>query len=500
MPDLRLSVSMSGGASLGAYQAGACAALLAGIGHLREEAGLDVRLDAVGGASAGAIVAVMTAHSVLEGLDGPALMRSAWVDRVSVDTLLRRGSRGPLSLEDVRRELPGQLEEAEHTYEGQQHPVMLHISLTGLRGLTYEIEGLRDSELLQGVTYADWKDFRLEPHGGVRQLLEPSGASPLETAMASASHPGAFAPRVLDRRDDRGEYEAQGLSNLPRSGWLWYTDGGLVQHEPIGRLLAAARKVDDGADGGHRLTLMIHPRSKEPSESEEWSDRDHETSWAEGLSRGQAVVSEQPLYDDLRKVNRDNARLAWAQALHEALEPHLGDGARKPLGNLLRDVAEQRQARRGGADSELDELPAADAATAELLSRAIADVGGLGGKRVQSIDLISPLLIAARTDEDVSQLLAGELMGDFGGFLDRDLRESDFALGYESTLCWAGEGLERCGLSSEVAGGAAEAIQRARPVSWEDVRVGRNTERDLPWRARLRLAQFLLRMVRALVK
>ncbi|MDQ3343048.1 MAG: hypothetical protein M3524_05690, partial [Actinomycetota bacterium] len=66
--------------------------------------------------------------------------------------------------------------------------------------------------------------------------------------------------------------------------------------------------------------------------------------------------------------------------------------------------------------------------------------------------------------------------------------------------CWAGEGLERCGLSSEVAGGAAEAIQRARPVSWEDVRVGRNTERDLPWRARLRLAQFLLRMVRALVK
>ena len=145
-------------------------------------------------------------------------------------------------------------------------------------------------------------------------------------------------------------------------------------------------------------------------------------------------------------------------------------------------------------------MPSGDTATAELLSRAIPDVGGLGVKRRHAVDLISPLLIAARTDEDVSQLLAGELMGDFGGFLHRDLRESDFALGYESTLCWAGEGLERCGLSGETAAGATEAIRRARPVAWEEVRKGSSVERDLPWRARVRLAHFLLRMVRALLR
>jgi len=498
--ELRLTLSLSGGASLGAYQAGACAALLTGIGHLRDEAGVDVRLDAVGGASAGAIVAVMAAHSVLEGLDAAAVMRSAWVERVSLDTLLRGGSRGPLSLEKVRQDLPGLLDDAEHTYEGQPHPLMLHIALTGLRGLTYEIAGLRSSEQLVGVTYADWKDFRLEPGRGVRQLVEPAGASPLETAMASASHPGAFAPRVLDRRGDRDGYQAQGLSNLPASGWLWYTDGGLVQHEPMGGLLAAARLVDDGDDRSHRLALMIHPRSKEPTDAEEWSERDHEPSWAAGLSRGLAVVSEQPLYDDLRKVNRDNSRLGWAQALREALEPHLGDGAREPLAELLRDIADQRQARRAGSDSELDDLPAADAATIDLLSRAIHDMGGLGGKRRQAVDLISPLLIAGRTDENVSKLLAGELMGDFGGFLHRDLRESDFALGYESTLCWAGEGLERCGLPEQTVAVAVEAIRHARPVAWEDVRQGASTSRDLPWRARVRLAHVLLRMVRALLR
>lgn len=497
--DLRLSLSLSGGASLGAYQAGACAALLVGIGHLRDEAGLDVRLDAVGGASAGAIVGVMTAHAVLEGLDGAAVMRAAWVDQVSLDTLLRRGSRGPLSLEDVRLDLPGLLDEAERVHTGQPTPVMLHVALTGLRGLTYQIEGLRDEQPLLGVTYADWKDFRLEPGAGVQQLLEPSGASPLETAIASASHPGAFAPRVLDRRDDRDDYAAQGLSNMPESGWLWYTDGGLVQHEPIGRLLTAAREVDDGGDS-HRLTLMIHPRSKEPSDAEEWSDRDHRPSWATGLSRGLAVVSEQPLYDDLRKVNRDNARLEWAESLLEAVGPHLGDDAREPINELLRNIAAKRQERRGGADSELDALPDSDAATVDLLARAVRDVAGLGTKQHQTVDLISPLLIAARTDEDVSQLLAGELMGDFGGFLDRDLRESDFALGYESTLCWAEEGLERCGLPRAAAEGAAEAIRDARPVSWDEVRQGQSTSRDLPWRARVRLAHFLLRMVRALLR
>lgn len=139
--ELRLTLSLSGGASLGAYQAGACAALLTGIGHLRGEAGLDVRLDAVGGASAGAIVAVMAAHSVLEGLDGASVMRSAWVDRVSIDTLLRRGSRGRLSLEEVRRDLPDLVDEAEPKYEGQPHPVMLHIALTGLRGADVQGRG-----------------------------------------------------------------------------------------------------------------------------------------------------------------------------------------------------------------------------------------------------------------------------------------------------------------------------------------------------------------------
>jgi hypothetical protein len=105
--------------------------------------------------------------------------------------------------------------------------------------------------------------------------------------LASASHPGAFAPRVLDRREDGEAYRRQGISNLPRSGWLWYSDGGQIQSEPLGRVLAAAREIDrDGRDDAQRVNLLIDPRCEEPSDAEEWSDHDYDASWGRLRSAG----------------------------------------------------------------------------------------------------------------------------------------------------------------------------------------------------------------------
>ena len=141
MPEaLRVTLTLSGGASLGAYQAGATAALLVALEHLRDEHDIDVRVDAVGGASAGSIVALIAAYSLLEGVSGCEVLHHAWVERVSIDTLLRRGSRGPLSLEGVRAELPDLLREATRG-PAQPHPIALHVALTGLRGLTYGDSG-----------------------------------------------------------------------------------------------------------------------------------------------------------------------------------------------------------------------------------------------------------------------------------------------------------------------------------------------------------------------
>lgn len=494
---LRVCLALSGGASLGAYQAGASAALLAALECIRDEHDVDVRVDAVGGASAGAIVGVIVAYSLLEGIDGPSVLHEAWVERVSIDTLLRRGARGPLSLEGVRQSLP-ELLEGGRRGAAQPHPLVLHVALTGLRGLTYDIHGLRGNKPASGVTYADWKDFRLDAGGGIEQLLRPSGSSPLETALASASHPGAFAPRVLDRRRDRDEYRRQGISNLPRSGWLWYSDGGLIQSEPLGRMLVAARAVDHGGpEDAYRMTLLVDPRSEEPSDAEEWSDHDYDATWARGLARALAVLPEQAVYDDLRSVERDNYRLDWLAGLVDAIDGHLAYHAREDLVALLQRIAEERRKLRGGATEAADPT-GGDSQVSELLRRAVAHIGGLTGKQRVAVDVISPVLLADRGG--VGDLLAGELLGDFGGFLDRDLRRSDFALGYESTLAWCHDGLAACDLPNEAVEAAVAAIDERRPASWNDVGRGQTKRRDLTWGARLRLARFLFRAGRALLR
>jgi predicted acylesterase/phospholipase RssA len=498
MPEaLRVTLTLSGGASLGAYQAGATAALLVALEHVRDEHGVDLRVDAVGGASAGAIVGLMAAYSLLEGVSGCDVLHEAWVERVSIDTLLRRRSRGPLSLEGVRGELPDLLRSGKRA-RAQEHPLALHVALTGLRGLTYELDGLRREEPVPAVTFADWKDFVLVPGGGPTQYFEPDLRSPLDAVLASASHPGAFAPRVLDRREDRKDYEGQGVVNLPRSGWLWFTDGGLVQSEPVGRTLSAANRVEGPADA-HRLNLMIDPRSEEPTDAERWSHRDYEATWAGGLARALAVLPEQALYEDLRKLQRDNRRIEWLGDLVRALDGHLDERAADGLRHLMEVIDRERDEVRAVHAQET--APPGDASAAELLRGAIERISGLAGKDPVAVDVISPLLLAGRDDvHSVGDLLAGEMIGDFGGFLQADLRRSDFALGYESVLAWAPDGLAACDLPPAAVDAAVAAARESKPEHWDAVRRGETSGRDLPWRARLRLAQFLLRGMRALLR
>jgi len=161
-------------------------------------------------------------------------------------------------------------------------------------------------------------------------------------------------------------------------------------------------------------------------------------------------------------------------------------------------------------DDERDELRAEgagrtalreDESAPELLRGAIERISGLARKYPVAVDVISPLLLADRDHvASVGDLLAGEMMGDFGGFLQADLRRSDFALGYESVLAWAPDGLAACNLPRGAVDAAVAAAVESKPEDWEEVRRGETSGRDLPWRARLRLARFLLRGARALLR
>ena len=365
---------------------------------------------------------------------------------------------GPLSLEGVQRRFPELLEDAECDPErAQEGPLTLLIQLTGLRGLTYEIPGVRHDRPAAASTFADWKRFELDRCGGIEQIADPEGTSPLDFVIGSASHPGAFPPRLLDRSEDREAYEEQGIIDFPEEGKLWYTDGGLVQSEPLGRVIAAAHEREDDGEASH-LNLVIDARSEEPDGASRWADPDANVGWVQGLARALAIFPAQGLYEDMRRVERDNRRL---ERVNEIVERFGGDQA-------------------------------------EDLRRELEEVSGVAGKRHVELDLISPLVLANDTGESVPELLAGEHLGDFSGFLDEELRRSDFALGYECSLAWARDALGQFDLDPGAVERSIEAIEDGRLYDWEEVKRGGADPGDLPLRSRMRLARMAARAVRAL--
>jgi hypothetical protein len=314
------------------------------------------------------------------------------------------------------------------------------------------------SNPIRGVTYADWGRFELEPGGDTSQLLEPKGAAPLDFVLASASSPGGFAPALVDRSSDGDAYEERGIEDFPEDGRLWYTDGGLVASQPIGRTFAAGRHLHGTEREAQHLNLLIDPRSEVAAGDEPWSDPESKLSWQTGTSRALAILSQQDLFEDLRRIEKDNSRLGWVEDLCEALGPELKQGAKSELRAFVGKVRDERAERRsdepGLGDDEKD---ISEMSAQELLRCALLDMSGLDGKQVLSLDLISPLILA--DDGDPKSLLAGEFMGDFGGFLSEELRASDFTLGYEAATAWLERSLPDCDLPS---GAAAEAVAAVR--------------------------------------
>ncbi len=454
---LRLSVTLPGSAALGAYQAGAVGALSVAIEALRR-AGREVRVDAVGGSSAGSLVALFLAHGLLTGARTDDLVRRAWVDEVSVDLLRSRGWRAPLDFVELRGrigEFLDEVEQADDDLGRQDTPLALHVGLTNLLGLTYDVTTADSDE--PGLTYDDWGDFLLEPGGGAAQLVEPEGRSPLDFALASASHPAAFAPRLLDRSHERETYERNGITNFPEAGGLWYSDGGLVETEPIGRVLAAARRHTGPADGV-RLHIVVDPRSSGPSGSEQWADPDRRPSWLAGMSRALAVLPSQVLHEDLRRVARNNERLHRIDELVDELE--------------------------GSAGGNPDEL-----------RRTLEELAGVAGMERIDVEVVSPLTLSRERDQaGVPELLAGEFIGAFGGFLSRRLRESDFELGWETMATWIPDGLGRHGVDDDEMGVIADAIDERRGRPWREVNAGRYGIGELEPGARLSLARLGARL------
>jgi len=254
---LRLALTLSGAVSLGAYEAGVLAALLMAIQSLEG----DIVIDVIAGASAGAITGLLAARSLLRGANPVELMTKAWVERDDLKDLLSHDLESPLSssvLSAMATDLLGP------TYAGgvpdgpfrQNEKIQLSFALTNLQGLAYRIPSLQRTTPIEATTYLDWVDFTLSKDDPAATYVDKA-----ELALASGANALGFPPKLLDRTGDEETLLKAGITNFPSSGHYWYTDGGTVDNEPLGRTIDFVNgiKTDDA-----RLFLLVGTSSHVP--------------------------------------------------------------------------------------------------------------------------------------------------------------------------------------------------------------------------------------------
>jgi hypothetical protein len=113
------------------------------------------------------------------------------------------------------------------------------------------------------------------------------------------------------------------------------------------------------------------PRAPEASPAAA-RDPDAEPSWQTGASRALAILSEQSLFDDMHRIEKDNSRIEWAERLAVRLGEKLDDEAASNAREFIAEVGSARAEMR--ADERYcgrDDADGADGDTTELLRRAL---------------------------------------------------------------------------------------------------------------------------------
>jgi predicted acylesterase/phospholipase RssA len=497
--ELRIALTISGAVSLGAYEGGALAALLVAVQELCREPDPPIRIDAIAGASAGSITALLAARALLEGYDPIHVMMESWVRQDSLAALQTDDDHAPLSVEAIRRNAVQLLlpPDERRGRGAQTSPIRLHMAMACLRGLSYQI-GRLEGKPIEASTYLDWGTFTLDPGMAIEKLLQPDGASVLDFALASGANALGFPPRKVNRRvrpEDLAMLRSGKVRNLSASdwsGWLWYTDGGTIDNEPLGRAFDIANEIDlDGK--GLRLHLLIHPHPAAPLYDASWTQPDIRPKWVTTLARSEKIQRTQSIYEDLRRAEKTNSRIEWKTLLETELRS-LADECPGPWTDRLRGVLAKIKGQKARIDRkdanaivapslEIEGAPDVD----ELLRELLNLVTGLSGKDRVRLDVVSPLILPGAPWLPVEQLLAGEFLAHFGGFLNERLRLNDFALGYRSVREWL-RGLEDLKVAPRLAEHARAAVDGRYDSSW-DTHAGSATLRSLPLSDRWRFVR-----------
>jgi predicted acylesterase/phospholipase RssA len=478
MSRLRLSLTIPGAISLGAYEGGALAALIVAAKSLGEET---LVIDSIAAASAGSITALLTARALLRGVDPVNLLAAAWVDNVSFKAMRTSSTASPLS-SGALSEMATKVLGSGGTPEGpastwQQQPVWLSMALASLAGLTYDLPELTQHTTVSASTFLDWYQVTLT------NAVDSAGyLTHAQAAIASGSNAIGFPAKRLDRKADAAQYRAAGLQGFPDDGLFWYTDGGTVDNEPLGRTIDLAQQVGSDDD---RLYLLIHPNAIPPTPSPTWAGSAPEPPWVRTAIHSVGIGRSQTIYEDLKRLEKTNSRLEWvdsvAPAVLAGIDSGIGDaGLSDAQAALVRDnlTAALTGAIDKVRESQVHVATAAKRTPAEhqpgpsddwsaLLDTLVHAASGLEGRDSVKVEVVSPA-VDERIDPQTKPL-AGSFFFHFGGFFDIKFRQSDFAHGYRDMRAWMTRDLGGYLAGVDISAALEEVDRRYVQLGWGDI-------------------------------
>jgi len=454
----KIALVLGGGVSLGAYTGGAVSELLrAFTSNSRSGTGSPPRIHVITGTSAGALNASVAARCLAVNMELLPWIEAAWVDAADASHLLNpsREDRSAWLDHTAIDQLTRALVTAEAASDDAFSPVAgdplrVGVTLANLRGVRYDLPYgfLNTPSRSFGTTvYDDWLSVEFDRR---TSAADAAWETLRQGALASSAFPFAFPVRSLMRSlsDYPGATLAADEGDLVK---MWYTDGGLFDTAPLGLAKRLVSLGDDYQSEDWRY-IIVEPSLRSSGQDGALSPVAAPRAALDLAADLTRAVLGQSAARDWVRANRINARLEVLSALVERL-PELNDRLHDPdevglgrrIGQLAESVAEMQvaldPASGGGQDAadiylerhlkRIESDPRYAAALGEADSRAgrsrlaklvflLESAGGLCGKDVLNLYLVAP----RGSDE-----LAGDFLGNFGGFLNREWRANDFRAG-----------------------------------------------------------------------
>ncbi len=352
----RLAITIAGAVSLGSYEAGALYELLDAMRQHNTQVaakgeGQPIYVDVLTGASAGGMTAAILAQKLL--FDGPAFVDAGgnsapwanplydtWVKEITLARLLETvdkpiaegGDPALLSLLSSQRSeelaratlvdgaVNGQIpDQGPHGAVSPDGAMQLGLALTNLTGINYGLP------MLGGGAF-EYTRFSDEL---VRGLTRSSRAAGLwqeiaDGAVASGAFPVAFRTKDLAREyADYAAGEPLGWTGGTRT--FNYTDGGILQNQPLGM----AKQLVDGLDGHlnqeRRFYLFVSPNPM--ADQVDATLNEATTNMIQVLGRLLAVYMGQAMFQDWVEANAVNAQVDKLDEQAAALAGRVASGA-----------------------------------------------------------------------------------------------------------------------------------------------------------------------------